>query len=89
MLVRSLAFALVTATFATGGASATDANKACADGLRTFQKLFINDSGLANNSMQWLRQTLPLPADMTFTDVVEAIKALGAERVVNEATGRS
>ncbi|MHC2531774.1 hypothetical protein [Bradyrhizobium diazoefficiens] len=66
-------------------ASALEANKACADGFETFRRLFIDDSSMAANTMRSFKQRLTIPDDLTFSDVVEAIRQLGAERVVSEA----
>lgn len=70
---------------ASSSASALEANKACADGFETFQRLFIDDSAMAANTMRSFKQRLTIPDDLTFSDVVEAIRQLGAERVVSEA----
>ena len=76
--------AVAAAAMVATSASVTDANKACADGIETFRRLFISDSAMARSAMQALQTRLSIPDDLTFADVVEAIRMFGAERIVSE-----
>lgn len=84
-IIGSLCLALLGLIRAADPASATDANKACADGFETFQRLFIDGSSMAQYTMRSVKQRLTIPDDLTFSDLVEGIRALGAETVVSEA----
>jgi hypothetical protein len=84
MLGKCVSVALVASSLATTDARATNANKACADGLVTFRRLFVSDSGVARILMNGFRNEFNAPADVTFADLVDEVRKVGAEGFLNE-----
>jgi hypothetical protein len=84
MLGKCFSVVLIATSLATADARATDANKAYAVGLGTFRQLFVSDSGVARVFINGFRSEFNAPADVTFADVVDEVRRVGAEGLLNE-----